>query len=237
MTHEIIKASDYNSVIDVPEKGIMDESADPDKFMSVKNRLSGDRRVRNILIPGDCIHMRTASLAKRIALDFREAGSVDVLIVLTGAIVFASDLCRAMYNAVDNPPDVHFHLVKTSVYDKTIKNTLEEYRSVRMDLEPGDISGRDMLVVEDITDQGFTLTWLLHYLKNERGVNSVRTCSLLNKVLDSPSERVKEIRENLMVDYTGFNIPDVWVAGYGIDAGHDFRHLPFIITVDQSYYS
>ncbi|MDH5467993.1 MAG: hypothetical protein OEY25_11295, partial [Candidatus Aminicenantes bacterium] len=66
--------------------------------------------------------------------------------------------------------------------------------------------------------------------------NSLKVCVLFNKVLKNPTKEVRKIKEKLAIDYLGFEIPDRWIAGYGIDAGGDFRHLPYIITVREDYY-
>ena len=107
-----------------------------------------------------------------------------MLVVLTGAIIFASDLSREIFSQSGVHTDLH--LIKTSVYDTAIKDTGEEYRAVNIVMEPNNISGKDIIIVEDITDQGFTLTWLIDYLLNKRNVKSVKICSLLNKILEKP---------------------------------------------------
>ncbi|NMB66391.1 MAG: hypoxanthine phosphoribosyltransferase, partial [Spirochaetes bacterium] len=90
--------------------------------------------------------------------------------------------------------------------------------------------------VEDIADQGFTLSWLKNYLLHERNAKSLKICSLLYKRLDNPSQEVQNIRRQLDIDYIGFTVPDVWVAGYGIDAAYEYRHLPFIVRVNEEYF-
>lgn len=233
MKMKALREEDYSSIITVDENGVYDASMG-ESLTKIIETLKKDKRIRRLLIPDLCIAKRIEALAREINSDFSPCDQVNILVVLTGAFMFAADMGRALYSQYNL--NAIYHLIKTSVYDKKIKETNEEYRAVQLELAPRDIEGKDILLIEDITDQGFTLTWLLNYLKEERGVNSVRTCSLLNKILRDPSSEVEELRKNLIVDYIGFNIPDVWVAGYGVDAGHDFRNLPFIISVDESYY-
>ncbi len=93
-----------------------------------------------------------------------------------------------------------------------------------------------MLLIEDIVDQGFTLFEVREKLLEEQNPKSLKICVLLNKILKNPTKEVREIKNKLFLDYLGFEIPDRWIAGYGIDAGEDFRHLPFIISVKEKYY-
>jgi len=91
--------------------------------------------------------------------------------------------------------------------------------------------------LDDIVDDAFTITHLRQDLLDHGITESkLKTCVLLNKILDNPSEQVKKLRNQITLDYVGFEIPDRWIAGYGIDAGEDFRELPFIVAVNENYY-
>lgn len=107
-----------------------------------------------------------------------------------------------------------------------------------MQLKPKkeDIRGKDILLIEDIVDQGFTLSKIQNHLSTQR-LNSLKTCVLLTKRLYNPTPEVKEFRKSLTLDYVGFSVPDRWVAGYGIDSGHNFRQIPDIIVVKKEKYS
>ena len=194
-----------------------------------------DPRVNSLLIPEECITHRNAAVAEEICADYDGIKDLEILVVLTGAIIYASDMGRAIYRA--GGINARYHTIKTSVYDKAIKSTGEQYRAVELILAPRDIDNRDILIVEDITDQGFTMTWLLDYLENDRHVNSIKTCSLLTKRLANPTAEVKKLRDELTVDYTGFDIEDIWISGYGIDTAHDFRNVPHIIGMNEHYFS
>lgn len=173
-------------------------------------------------------------MAEEIARDHPPDRLLHVMVILTGAIFFAADLGRELFDRAGI--NVRFHLIKTSVYDDAIKKSGEHFRAVKLEITPKDIEGKDILVVEDIADQGFTLTWLKNYLLSERKVSSIKICCLLDKVLKHPSAEVRKIREQLLVDYIGFKIPDFWVAGYGIDVAQELRNLPCIVTIDESLY-
>ena len=235
MKPRIINEKQYKSVISVPEAGIVDESASMDEYHAYCSDLQKDSRVRGVLIPADCLHRRIAFLTDDISKDYPRDSVINIVLVLTGSFVFAADLSRKLHER--HGLNVRFHLIKTSVYDSTIKRSGERYRAVKLELEPKEIEGRDVLVVEDITDQGFTMSWMKNYLLVERNVSGLRICSLLDKKLSNPSAEVKKIRDQLQVDYTGFEIPDVWVAGYGIDAGHEMRNLPCIVSINEKKFS
>jgi len=133
--------------------------------------------------------------------------------LLRGSFIFIADLVREL----DLPVEVDF--VETSSYG----NAMESSREVRIlkDLR-GDIAGRDVLVVEDIVDTGHTLTHVLNLLAS-RAPARLRTIALLDK----PSRREADIR----ADWIGFEIPDEFVVGYGIDYAQRDRNLPYIGAV------
>jgi len=228
----ILNEYDFDKIIDVPLDGVR-MSGDLETPI-IEEALKNDKRIDRIIIPESCISRRVNKIASKILRDCKNINSIDIVVVLTGAIIFASDLSRSLYTAGGINAD--FHLVKTSVYEGEIKKDNEEKREVRMLLPTGDIAKRDILIIEDIIDQGFTLSWLTEHLKREKKANSVKICTLLDKKLDNPTPSVKQIRENLHIDYSGFSIPDCWVAGYGIDTADNFRNMPFIITVNEEYY-
>ena len=228
----ILSEHDFNKTIDVPPDGVrLDGDLDTPRL---EEALKNDKRIDKILIPESCILKRISRLAPEILRDYKNTDSIDIVAVLTGAVLFASDLSRLLYTAGGINTNLHF--VKTSVYEKEIKKDNEEQREVRILMPAGDIAQKDILVIEDIVDQGFTLSWLTEYFRHEKKANSVRICALLDKKLDKPTPNVKQIREKLHIDYSGFSIPDRWISGYGIDTAGHFRNMPFIITVNEEYY-
>jgi len=227
-----IPISNYETIIDVTLEGVCDSS--DTLLSSTQSLINNDPKIHSLLISELCIHNRVRALAKDIVRDLNHSKHIDILLVLTGSFIFASDLSRAIYR--QGGVNATIHCIKTSVYDKTIKASGEHYRAVTLELSPKNIEGRDLLLVEDIADQGFTLSWLKNYLLHERNAKTLKICSLLYKRLDNPSQEVKNIRSQLGIDYIGFTVPDVWVAGYGIDAAYEYRHLPFIVRVNEEYY-
>jgi hypoxanthine phosphoribosyltransferase len=163
---------------------------------------------------------RVAELGRQIAADY--AGRTPVLVsVLKGAAVFLADLIRA----VDLPLAVDFMSVSTYAGEPDAGDHEAGSGVVRIlkDLDQ-DIGGRDVLVVEDIIDTGLTLSYLLTTLRARRPA-SLEVCALLDRT-------VRRI-PTLEVRYRGFEIPDVFVVGYGLDQDERFRNLPYIVAVDR----
>nr|WP_287451047.1 hypoxanthine phosphoribosyltransferase [Thalassospira sp.] len=153
------------------------------------------------------------ALAAEINESFKDTEKLIVVGLLRGSFVFIADLVRKL----TVPVEVDF-MVASSYGDST-----ESSRNVRIvkDLD-GQIRGKDVVLVEDIIDTGYTLSEVVRLLKT-RDPNRLEICTLLNK----PSRREVEIP----IDFCGFDIPDEFVVGYGIDYAQNNRNLPFIGTV------
>lgn len=221
---------DYTKPVKVPTSGLEITPADFEKaFVKAEKD-----RVSHVLIPSRCIEKRVAVMGEEIARASKERDEIVLLVVLKGAFVFAADLGRAIYRA--GGPRVRYEFIRTSTYGKEIKAGGETEREVKISSHGVNVNGDAVFVVEDIVDQGFTMSKLKSHLLKKAGAKSVSMCTLLDKRLDDPPPEVIEIRKELKLDCVGFRVPDVWVAGYGIDAGEDFRHLPCILAVDEDYY-
>jgi hypoxanthine phosphoribosyltransferase len=166
------------------------------------------------LIPEERIHARVVELAERIAHDYAGAGEVLLVCVLKGAFMFLADLTRVL----TIPHRVDF--IALSSYGA--KGTRQGAVRLVLDLRES-IRGRHVLVVEDIVDTGNTFSYLLEML-DARHPASLRTCTLVTK----PERRAKDVR----LDYVGFEIPDVWVVGYGLDYKERYRTLPYIGVIE-----
>ena len=166
------------------------------------------------LISAKSIAARIEELAKEIQEQFKGTDKLIVVGLLRGSFVFIADLVREL----DLPVEVDF-LEASSYGDGT--QSSKEVRILK-DLR-GEISGRDVLVVEDIVDTGFTLSHVVNLLST-RNPKNIKTIALLDK----PSRREVEIRAT----WTGFEIPDEFVVGYGIDYAQRNRNLPFIGCVE-----
>jgi hypoxanthine phosphoribosyltransferase len=157
------------------------------------------------------IAARVTQLAAQIAAQKLE--NLLIVAILKGSFVFAADLIRALHHA-GMAPEVEF--MTLSSYRKGQVSSGQV--SIARDLE-GDVEGRNVLLVDDILESGRTLAFAKDLLA-ARGAASVRSCVLLDK----PVQRAAEIA----ADFKAFDCPNVFVVGYGMDAGHRFRELPFV---------
>lgn len=175
--------------------------------------------VKEILFTQKQLASRVAELGVEISKDY--AGESVVLVgVLKGAVVFFTDLARA----IDNTVDVSFDFISCSSYGDGTTST--GVVRILKDLDRS-VEGKHVLVVEDIVDTGTTLHYLLDNLR-ARGAKSVRLVALLNK----PDRRKKDVD----VDYIGFTVPDYFVIGYGLDYAEQYRQLPYIGILKESVY-
>ena len=173
--------------------------------------------IQSVLFSEEELKNRVAELAAMIEKDY--AGKEIMLIgVLRGSFVFMADLCRA----IDLPCTLDF--MSVSSYGKG--TTSNGQVQITKDLSE-DISGRHVIVIEDILDSGNTLSYLLKMLHN-RNPASIRLCTLLDK----PDRRVKQVE----VHYSGFTIPDAFVVGYGLDYAEKYRNLPYIGILKPEVY-
>lgn len=173
--------------------------------------------VKEILFSEEQLKQRVKELAEEINRDY--AGQELMLIsVLRGSFVFMADLVREL----NIPCTVDFMAV--SSYGKGTVSSGQV--QITKDLSE-DITGKNVLVVEDILDSGNTLSYLLELLKARKPA-SVRLCTLLDK----PERRVKPVQ----LDYAGFTIPDAFVVGYGLDYDEYYRNLPYIGILKPSVY-
>lgn len=172
-----------------------------------------DNYVIDDLISAKAIAARVESMALEITEHFNDSDQLIVVGLLRGSFMFISDLVREL----DLPVEVDF--LETSSYG----DSMESSREVRIlkDLR-GEIEGKDVLVVEDIVDTGHTLHHVLNLLKS-RNPQRMLVCALLDK----PSRREVPVHADLV----GFEIPDEFVVGYGIDYAQRNRNLPYIGAV------
>lgn len=163
------------------------------------------------MISAKSIAARIEDLAGEIRVAFEGTEKLVVVGLLRGSFVFIADLVRELSDI-----NVEVDFLEASSYG----NAMETSREVRIlkDLR-GEIAGQDVLVVEDIVDTGFTLSHVVHLLR-ARQPRRLETIALLDK----PSRREVEIRAT----WTGFEIPDEFVVGYGIDYAQSHRNLPYI---------
>lgn len=171
----------------------------------------------DVMISEQEVKTRIAELGRQITENYRDSSNDMVLVgLLRGSFMFIADLCRT----IEVPHTVDF-MTATSY-----GNDMSSSRDVKIlkDLDE-DICGKDVLIVEDIIDTGFTLNKVRDIL-TLRKPNSLAICTLLDK----PSRR----ETCVPVEYVGFSIPDEFVVGYGLDFAQRYRHLPYIGKVKPS---
>lgn len=165
-----------------------------------------------IILTEQQIQSRVGDLGNEITRDYKHTPFVAIGI-LKGAFLFLGDLAKQI------DTEMSFDFMATSSYGRGT-TTSGEVRIIK-DLDDS-IEGRHVLVVEDIIDTGLTLNYLLEVLR-KRGPASLKVCCLLDK----PSRRQVPVQ----IDYVGFEIPDVFVVGYGLDCAEVYRNLPYIASL------
>jgi hypoxanthine phosphoribosyltransferase len=180
-----------------------------------------DDDIASIMITEDEIKKKVAELAAQVAADRPADPSTDLLLVgvLKGAVMFMTDFARSL------PVPVQLEFMAVSSYGSATSSS--GVVRILKDLDR-DIAGRDVLVVEDIVDSGLTLSWLCKNLM-ARNPASLEVCALLRKP--------DAIRVDVPVKYVGFDIPNEFVVGYGLDYAERYRDLPYIGTLDPKVYA
>lgn len=161
------------------------------------------------LIEEEKLQEKIKELAEKITIDYK-GKELTLICILKGSTFFTVDLAKR----IDNNLKIEF--IQVSSYgSETISSGKIE---LKLDLKES-IEGKDVLIVEDIIDTGRTLSYLIEHLKG-RNPNSLKLCTLLDK----PERRKYDVN----VDYVGFEIPDKFVVGYGLDCDEHYRNLPYI---------
>lgn len=159
-------------------------------------------------------------IAKEITEDYKDSNKRLVLIcILKGSVVFTAELMKHLCL----PVEIEF--MKVSSYGSQTSSS--GMINIHLDIKREDLSDADFIVIEDIIDSGRTLNHLVNYLA-ERGANSVKTCTLLDK----PSRRCVDFAP----DYCGREIPDEFVVGFGLDYNEKYRNLPFVGVLKREVY-
>ena len=159
-------------------------------------------------------------IADQINADYANSGKKLVLIcILKGSVMFTSELMKK----IKLPVEMDF--MKVSSYGS--QTTSSGIINIHIDIKRDDISDVDFIIIEDIIDSGRTLSHLVKYL-SEKGANSVKTCTMLDK----PSRRTVDF----VPDYCGRQIPDKFVVGFGLDYNEKYRNLPFVGVLKPEVY-
>lgn len=196
----------------------MTELHDTKDFNVLPNRYGDD--VEAILIPQDVLQARIQELADMVSERYKDAEEDLVLVcVLKGAVFFLTDFARKL----SIPAEMEFMAVSSYGNSTTSSGVVR----ILKDLDK-EIAGRDVLVVEDIIDSGLTLSWLLRNLRN-RNPKSLEVVTLLRK----PDVQTAQIE---LLDI-GFDIPNEFVIGYGLDYAERYRDLPYVGTLHPRVYT
>jgi hypoxanthine phosphoribosyltransferase len=163
-----------------------------------------------VLVDEQKIRKRVSEIAARINSNFAGKGTLVLVGVLKGAFILLADLAREL----TIPHSIEFIAVSSYGRKGTDSGAVRLLMDVRENIE-----GRHVLIVEDILDTGHTLDYLTSLLK-ARNPASLRTCVLTRKI--------DRVQVDVNIDYLGFEIPDVWVVGYGLDFAEQYRTLPYI---------
>ena len=174
--------------------------------------------IKKILVDEEQITLKVKELGAKITDDYK-GKDLLLICVLKGAAIFVSDLMRR----IDLPLEIDFMAVSSYGSDTKSSGVVR----ILKDLNQG-IERKHVLIVEDIIDSGLTLSYLRDNLK-ARGPASVEICT----ILDKPDRR----KTHLDIKYTGFQVPDEFVVGYGLDYGEKYRNLPFVAVLKEEVYS
>jgi hypoxanthine phosphoribosyltransferase len=181
-----------------------------------------DADIERVVVSEERLRERIDELAKEVAADYTEHDSVLLVGVLKGAFVFMADFARAL-GRHGRHAEVEFMAISSYGQGATSSGVVR----ILKDLDR-DIAGRHVIVIEDIVDSGLTLSWLLRYLAS-RAAASVRVVALLRK----PDAATVEVN----VHYVGFDIPNDFVVGYGLDYAERYREVPYIGVLKPAVYT
>jgi hypoxanthine phosphoribosyltransferase len=179
--------------------------------------------IKSVLLTAGQIQARVGELGEEVGIHYRDSvlqTGQDLLLitVLKGAVIFVTDLARAI------PVPTQFEFMAVSSYGSSTSSS--GVVRILKDLDR-DINGRDVLIVEDVVDSGLTLSWLLRNLTT-RHPRSLEVCTLLRK----PDAK----GANVDIAFVGFDIPNDFVVGYGLDYDERYRDLSYIGTLDPRVY-
>lgn len=171
-----------------------------------------------ILLTEPLIKERVAEMGRQISNDFDESEPIIAIGILKGSVIFMADLVREIGKSVE------MEFMAVSSYGASTKSSGAVKILKDLDI---DICGKNVLIIEDIIDSGVTLSYLKEMLL-KRSPKSLKICTLLNK----PERRKADVK----VDYIGFDIPDEFVIGYGLDYDNRYRNLPYIGILKREIY-
>jgi hypoxanthine phosphoribosyltransferase len=182
-----------------------------------------DADIDRVIITEDQIREKTTELAKQVSAEHADTpGGLLLVCVLKGAVMFMADFSRAL-GRFGPPTEMEFMAVSSYGQGTTSSGVVR----ILKDLDR-DVAGRHVLVVEDIVDSGLTLNWLLKYLQS-RSAASIDVVALFRKP--------DAVKVPVPVKYVGFDIPNEFVVGYGLDYAERYRELPYVGVLKKDVYA
>jgi len=209
---------------EVPEKGLLHKK-DVNK---VRVRKEHKNKISRILISPTHINLKIKSLAKQIVIDSKKnnINKLEIVVVLKGASMFANVLVGEIFKC--GGPSLRVNYVEASSYKGEAVTSGKV--SITGNLEY--LKNKYVIVVEDIIDTGLTIFKLKKYLLTKCKAKKVKICTLLNK----ESRRLEKLKGKIQIEYKGFDIPDLFIVGFGMDYEDEFREFPYIAVVKEEYY-
>ncbi len=174
-----------------------------------------DKNIDAVLFSKEEISQKVKELGKQISKDYNENDELVIIGILKGASIFMADLIRE----IDMSVNIDFMAVSSYGNSTQSSGTVKIIKDLDLEIE-----GKHILIVEDIIDTGLTLKYLTNNLKS-RKIKGLKICTLLDK----PKRR----KCDLDIDYIGFEIPDRFIVGYGIDYAEKYRNLPYIASIKE----
>ncbi|MDI1465081.1 hypoxanthine phosphoribosyltransferase [Catellatospora sp. KI3] len=181
-----------------------------------------DADIDRVIITEEELRAKTAELAKQVAADHASVDGLLLVCVLKGAVMFMADFARELGRVGGPPAELEFMAVSSYGQGTTSSGVVR----ILKDLDR-DIAGKHVVVVEDIVDSGLTLSWLLKYLES-RSAKSVDVVALFRKP--------EAIKVPVPVKYVGFDIPNEFVVGYGLDYAERYREVPYVGILKPEVY-
>jgi len=167
-----------------------------------------------ILFDREDINTRVKEMGKIISDDYRDKNLI-IVSLLRGSFIFAADLVRE----INIPVKIDFMTTSSYGHGEQTSGSVRIVNDIR-----DDVKNADVLIVDDIIDSGLTMNSVMEILR-QRGARSVKSCVLLDK----PSRR----QVNIVPDYCGFSIPDLFIVGYGLNYGDYYRNIPYVFTYED----
>ncbi|MFH1234244.1 MAG: hypoxanthine phosphoribosyltransferase [Candidatus Diapherotrites archaeon] len=202
--------NNFSRTVAVPAEGIKLEGEEP----CVRDKYKKD--IERVLISKGCLRERVKRLAAEVAGAFEKAKEVNCVVVLKGGMFFASDLMRLIDDETELKTQLDF-IQASSYYNKSKTSGTVTLK------ESGALEGDHILLIEDVVDTGTTLSKLQGLLREKK--KFFKTCILLDKGLPKAL--------GLQIDFVGFNIPNEFVAGYGLDYAGMYRGMPDVVVVNK----